>query len=328
MRAARQLAYGVAPVIVDDAETPKPQPDEVLVRVHAAGLNAADWFGSTGEPYIGRLAFGLRVPRPSIQGKDLAGTVEALGAKVTGFRVGDEVYAENTATAFAEHSCVPARFLAVKPANLSFEHAAVVPLSGNTALQGMRELANVQPGQRVLVNGASGGVGHFAVQIAKAMGAHVTGVCSARNLEFVRSLGADEVIDYAAIDFTVTGERYDVIFDLVGNHSLRTIRRALVPRGTLVLSSGSGGRIFGPIGRLLRAMAMSPFVSQKLKPLAATRSVERLDALRVLIENGSVTPSIEKTMPFHELPGAIAYVGTGRVRGKIAITVHEETGTE
>lgn len=327
MRAARQPAYGVPPVMVEDAVRPLPRADEVLVRVRATGLNAADWFASTGEPYIARLAFGLRAPSPSIQGKDLAGTVEAIGSAVTAFRIGDEVYAEHTATAFAEYSCIPARFLAIKPENLSFEQAAVVPLSGNTALQGMRELADVQPGQRVLVNGASGGVGHFAVQIAKAMGAHVTGVCSSRNLELVRSLGADEVIDYSTTDFTATGERYDVVFDLVGNHSLRDCRRALVPKGLLVLSSGSGDRVFGPIGRLLRAVAMSPFVSQSLKPLAATRSAARLDALRELIERGAVTPSIERTMPFDELPEALALVGAGRVRGKISITIQKESNT-
>jgi NADPH:quinone reductase-like Zn-dependent oxidoreductase len=321
MRALRQLAYGVPPVVVEDAAVPVPKADEVLVRVRAVGLNAADWLTSTGMPYIGRLAFGLRVPSPSIQGKDLAGTVEALGAAVTAFTVGDEVYAENVATAFAEYSCVPAQFLALKPKNLSFGQAAVVPLSGNTALQGLRELADVQPGQRVLVNGASGGVGSFAVQIAKTMGAHVTGVCSTRNLEFVRSLGANEVVDYVTTDFTATGETYDVIFDLVGNHSLRDCRRALVPKGILVLSSGSGGPVFGPIGRLLRAVATAPFVSQRHKPLAAVRSAARLDALRALIESGAVTPSIERTMPFHELPEAIAYLGTGRARGKIAITV-------
>jgi NADPH:quinone reductase-like Zn-dependent oxidoreductase len=325
MRALRQLAYGVPPIFVDDAVVPVPKPDEVLVRVRATGLNVADWFSSIGEPFIGRLAFGLRVPKPSIQGKDFAGTVAAVGADVTAFRVGDEVYAENGATAFADYTCVPARFLALKPANLSFEQAAVVPLAGNTALQGLRELADVQPGQRVLVNGASGGFGHFAVQIAKAMGAHVTGVCSGRNAELVRSLGADVVIDYAATDFTAAGETYDVIFDLIGNHSLRDCRRALVSDGILVLSSGSGSRVFGPIGRLLRAMAISPFVSQQLKPLAATRSAARLDALRELIERAAVTPSIERTVAFHELPEALAYLGTGRVRGKIAITVDQET---
>ena len=327
MRAARQFSYGSAPVLVDDAPTPEPKSDEVLVRVRAIGLNAADWFASTGEPYIARLAFGLRRPSPSIQGKDLAGAVAAFGSAVKGFQVGDEVYAENAATAFAEYSCVPERFLALKPKNLSFEQAAVVPLSGNTALQGLRELADVQPGQRVLVNGASGGVGHFVVQIAKSLGAHVTGVCSTRNLEFVRALGADTAIDYSTTDFTATGERYDVIFDLAGNHSLRDFRRTLAPGGILVLSSGSGGRVFGPIGRLLRAAALSPFVSQRLKPHAATRSAARLDALRDLIEGGGVTPSIERTISFNELPEAIAYLGTGRVRGKIAVTINQEVST-
>jgi NADPH:quinone reductase-like Zn-dependent oxidoreductase len=324
MRALRQLAYGIPPVLVDDATVPVPKADEVLVRVRAAGLNAADWLTSTGMPYIGRLAFGIRVPSPSIQGKDLAGTVEAVGTSVTGFKLGDEVYAENAATAFAEYSCVPARFLALKPRNLSFAQAAVVPLSGNTALQGLRELADVRPGQRVLVNGASGGVGSFAVQIAKSMGAHVTGVCSTRNLAFVRSLGADAAVDYTTTDFTATGETYDVIFDLVGNHSLRDCRRALVPKGILVLSSGSGSRLFGPIGRLLRASASAPFISQRLKPLAAVRSAARLDGLRELIESGAVTPQIERTMAFDKLPEAIAYLGTGRVRGKIAIVLHDE----
>ena len=308
-------------MVVDDAEIPTPKPDEVLVRVRASGLNAADWFTSTGKPYIARLASGLLRPSPSVQGKDLAGIVEAVGAAVTGFAIGDEVYAENAAGAFAEFACVPARFLAVKPSTLSFERAAVVPLSGNTALQGLRELAQVQPGQRVLVNGASGGVGTFAVQIAAALGAEVTGVCSTANLELVRSLGAAAVVDYTTTDFTVTGERYDVIFDLVGNHSLRDCRRALTERGVLVLSSGSGHPVFGPMGRILRALVMTLFISQSLRPHAATRSAARLDDLRAMIENGQIAPVLERTVTLTDLPEALEAVGSGRTRGKVAVRI-------
>jgi NADPH:quinone reductase-like Zn-dependent oxidoreductase len=323
MRAVQQLAYGVAPVLVDDAAVPVPGRGEVLVRVCAAGLNVADWLISSGEPLILRLAFGLRKPRVSGQGRDVAGTVEAVGSGVTELAIGDAVYGEISSGALAEYAVVPARLLSAMPASLTFEQAAVVPLSGNTALQGLRELAGVQPGQTVLVNGASGGVGTFAVQIAKALGAHVTGVSSAANHDLVLSLGADAVIDYNTVDFTATGARYDVIFDLVANHSLGEYRRALSARGMLVLSAGTGSRVFGPIGRLLRAAIISLFIRQRLAPHAATRSRERLAALTELIDSGAVRPALERVVSLAESPAAIVRFGSGRVRGKVAVQVAE-----
>jgi NADPH:quinone reductase-like Zn-dependent oxidoreductase len=324
VRAVQQLAYGVAPELVDDVPVPSPGKGEVLVRVRAAGLNAADWFISSGEPLILRLAFGLGKPRLSGQGRDVAGTVEALGAGVTGLAIGDAVYGEIANGALADFAVAPARLLSPMPASLTFEQAAVVALSGNTALQGLRELARLQPGQTVLVNGASGGVGTFAVQIAKALGAHVTGVSSAANHDLVLSLGADAVIDYRTVDFTATGTRYDVIFDLVANHSLREYRRALTTRGVLVLSAGTGSKVLGPIGRLLRAAIMSLFIRQRLAPHAATRSSDRLVALTELIDSGAVRPALESVISLAESPAAIVRLGTGRVRGKIAVRVAGE----
>lgn len=321
MRGLQQLAYGAAPVLALDLPVPTPARDEVLIRVRAAGLNAADWLISSGEPLILRLAFGLRRPRVTGQGRDVAGTVEVVGAAVTDFSVGDDVFGEIAAGALAEFAVAPARLISPMPKGLRFEQAAVIALSGNTALQGLREVAKLQPGQSVLVNGASGRVGSFVVQIAKAFGAEVTGVSSSANHAFVRSLGADHVIDYVAADFTTAGKRYDVIFDLVANHSLRAFRRALAPRGVLVLSSGSGSRIFGPIGRLLRASVLSVFTRQRLAPLAAGRSKDRLAALTDLIAKGAVVPPVERTVPLEEAAAAIVQLGTGRVRGKIAVTV-------
>lgn len=321
MRGVQQLVYGEAPVLALDLPVPTPGRDEVLIRDRAAGLNAADWLISSGEPFILRLAFGLRRPRVTGQGRDVAGTVEAVGAEVTAFSVGDDVFGEIAAGALAEFAVAPARLLSAMPAGLRFEQAAVVALSGNTALQGLREVAKLQAAQSVLVNGASGGVGSFAIQIAKAFGAEVTGVSSRANHAFLRSLGADHVIDYVAEDFTAAGKRYDVVFDLVANHSLRDFRRALAPRGVLVLSSGSGSRIFGPIGRLLHASVLSLFTRQRLVPLAAGRSQERLATLTELIEQGAITPPLEHTVSLDEAAAAIVRLGSRRVRGKIAVTV-------
>ncbi|MCY7286717.1 MAG: NAD(P)-dependent alcohol dehydrogenase, partial [Cryobacterium sp.] len=243
---------------------------------------------------------------------------------VTQFRSGDHVYAEVEAGAFAEYAVVPATLLALKPANLTFEQAATVPLSARTALQALRGGGKLRPGQTVLINGASGGVGTYAVQIAKALGAEVTGVASTRNVELVRSLGAVDVIDYTKEDFTVGGRHYDVILDLIGNHTLTKLRRALTHNGTLVLSSGTGNAIFGPMGRIIRALALSPFMSQNLRTFSPARGTEVLDELRDLIESGKVTPAIDRTYSLREAPEAIRYFAEEHARGKIVITVEDQ----
>lgn len=266
MKAILQTRYGSADVLrLADVPTPTIGGDEVLIRVRAAGVNHADWVHTSGRPLIARLAFGWRFPKQSIRGKDLAGQVEAVGKNVTQFRLGDHVFAEVEAGAFAEYAIVPATLLAMKPANLTFEQAATVPLAARTALQALRDGGNLRSGQTVLINGASGGVGTYAVQIAKALGAEVTAVSSTRNTELVRSLGALDVIDYTKEDFTASGRRYDVILDLIGNHTLTQLRRALTHNGTLVLSSGTGSAVFGPMRRIISALALSPFVSQNLR---------------------------------------------------------------
>lgn len=322
MNAIVQHAYGSADVLkLEDIDRPVIGDDEVFVRVRAAAVNHADWVYTTGRPLIARLAFGMRKPRDSVRGKDVAGQVEAVGKNVTRFHPGDEVYAEIDAGSFAEYTRVPESLLALKPANLTFEQAAAVPLSARTALQGLRDGGRVRPGQKVLINGASGGVGTFAVQIAKLLGAEVTAVCSARNAELVRSLGADHVVDYGRDDFTKSGTRYDVIFDLIGNHSLTELRHALTHTGTLVLSSGTGGRLFGPMGRILRALVLSPFISQTLRTFTATRGHEHLDELRGLVESGTVTPAIDRTYPLRETAAAIRYFAEEHARGKIVITM-------
>jgi NADPH:quinone reductase-like Zn-dependent oxidoreductase len=295
--------------------------DGVLVRVHAAGVDPGIWHLVRGEAYIARLAFGLRKPKKQVLGRDAAGTVEAVGTNVTRLRPGDEVYAEVDG-AFAEYTCVPEDVLGLKPANLTFEQAAAVPLSANTALQGLRDVGRVQPGQRVLINGASGGVGTYAVQIAKSLGADVTAVCSTRNMDLVRSIGADHVIDYTRENFTRSGRHYDLILDLIGNHRLSDFRRALARHGTLVLSSGNGGRWLGPIGRIMTALVLSPFVPQKLRPLVARRNRDNLVVLKELLESGKVTPVIDRTYPLNEAPEALSYVEQGHARGKVVIALH------
>jgi len=322
MKAIVHDTYGSPDVLkLRDVEKPAVGADTVLVRVHAAAVNPADWHFTTGLPYLIRTASGLGKPKIAIRGRDVAGTVEAVGENVKQLRPGDEVYGEVDGGSFAEYVCVSEDMLDPKPDNLTFEQAATVPLAANTALQGLRDTGKVQAGQKVLINGASGGVGTFAVQIAASMGAEVTGVCSTRNVDMVRSIGADHVIDYTGQDFTRSGDHYDLIFDLVGNLPLPDCRRALTPDGMLILSAGQGGRWFGPVGRIVKALALSAFVGQKLVPLAAKRSKERLAALTDLIEAGKVTPIIDRTYPLSEVPEAIRYVGEGHAQGKIVITV-------
>ncbi len=324
MKAIVQDRYGPPDVLeYREVDRPAPGDHEVLVRIRAAAVNAADWHLMRGDPYVARLALGVRRPKVRIRGRDFAGTVEAVGRAVTGLRPGDEVYGEADA-AFAEYVCAPATAVDLKPANLTFEQAAAVPLAGNTALMGLRDLGRLRPGQSVLVNGASGGVGTFAVQIAKALGAEVTGVCSTRNAELVRSLGADHVVDYTREDFTRTGRTHDLVFDLVGNHSLAGFRRALAPGGTLVLSGGGlseGGSLFGPMGLLVKGQALSRFVGYRLLVLTAEPRRENLAALRELLESGQVTPVVDRSFPLAEAAEAIRYLEVEHARAKVVITV-------
>ncbi|MFE4669854.1 NAD(P)-dependent alcohol dehydrogenase [Streptomyces sp. NPDC056716] len=324
MKAVVQDRYGGWDALeVREVERPVPAPGEVLVRVRAASVNAYDWHYLRGDPKIARLVFGLGRPKDAIRGRDFAGVVEAVGGAVTGLAPGDEVYGEADG-AFAEFVCVADRAVDRKPARLTFEQAAAMPLAANTALIGLRDVAGVKPGQTVLVNGASGGVGTFAVQIAKAYGAEVTAVCSARNAELVGTLGADHVVDYAREDFTRAGRRYDVVLDLVGNRSLADFRRALTPEGTLVLSGGGfydGGSLLGPMRLFFRRRMLSPFVRQRLLELPAKPSKANLTALRDLVDAGKVTPVVERTYPLSEAAEAIRHMEVEHARAKIVVTV-------
>ena len=322
MQAITYHRYGPPEVLeLETVDLPALGDDEVLVRVRAASVNPRDWHYLRGLPYIMR-PIGLRIPKDGGLGSDMAGQVEAVGRAVTRFRPGDEVYAFVLAGGFAEYARVPENVLGPKPANLSFEQAAAVPLAALTALQGLRDHGRVQPGQHVLIIGASGGVGTFAVQLAKLFGAEVTGVCSTRNLELVRSLGADHVIDYTREDFAGNGRRYDLVFQLAGTRSPAAIRRALTPRGRLILSSGeSSGRWVGPMDRIVKAAALSPFVPQTLAPFEAKQSRDDLQVLKDLIEAGKLTPVIDRTYPLRETPEALRYLEKGHARGKVVITV-------
>ncbi|WP_207771292.1 NAD(P)-dependent alcohol dehydrogenase [Arthrobacter sp. Bz4] len=322
MRAAVQYRYGPPSVLeVSEVGLPLPGRGEVLVRVSAASVHPGDYFVMTGEPYMVRLVFGLRRPRHGIPGMDLAGVVAAVGKDVTVLRPGDEVFGWSTAGALAEYACVPADNLVSIPANLSVADAAAVPTSAMTALQALRKIANVQPGQTVLVTGASGGVGSFAVQIAKAFGAEVTGVCSTRNVDLVRSLGADHVIDYTTTDFTRSDKRYDVILDNVEAQPLAAVRRALTPTGILIPNSGRGGHWFGPVGRIVKARVLSGFTRQQLKPFTSIGKRQDLLTLADLLTTGQVTPVIDRTYPLDDAADALSYVGAGHTRGKVVITV-------
>ncbi len=325
MKAIVQAEYG------DDAETvlriaeigrPEAGDNEVLLRVHAAGVDRGVWHIMTGLPYPLRLmGYGVRAPKDPVRGREVAGVVEAVGHDVTTLRAGDEVFGIGEGC-FAEYATAKADKLAPKPKNLTFVQAAAVAVSALTALQAVRDGGKVQPGQKVLIVGASGGVGTFAVQIAKAFGAEVTGVCSTTKVDLVRSLGADHVVDYTLDDIADTGQRYDVILDTGGNRSLTRLRRALTPRGTLVIVGGeTGGRWLGGIDRLLRALVLSPFVGQKLAPLTASENGQDLSVLAELIESGAVTPAIDRTYPLNEVPKAIRYLEEGHARGKVVITL-------
>ncbi|MGW5688766.1 NAD(P)-dependent alcohol dehydrogenase [Nonomuraea sp. NPDC003754] len=326
MKAFVLRSYG-SPDVLDltEIETPVPGDDEVLVRVRATSVQPYDWHFMRGEPYIARLMGGgpgLRRPKISVLGADVAGQVEAVGKDVTEFRPGDEVFAMPKQGGFAEYVCVREGELASRPTNLSFEQAAAVPMAAGTALIGLRDQGRVQPGQRVLVNGASGGVGTFAVQIAKAFGAKVTGVCSTRNLDLVRSLGADEVIDYTREDFTRNGQRYDLLLDVAGGHPGAACRRALTPEGTYVVVGGPAGRWVRPAGRMFSTLAVSPFVSQRMAladVVRCTQNKRNLLTLTELIEDGKVTPVIDRVYPFEEIPEAIRYQEEGHAPGKVVV---------
>jgi NADPH:quinone reductase-like Zn-dependent oxidoreductase len=323
MKAIVQDEYG-SPDVLELQEVDKPvvEDGEVLVRVRAASANPADWHYMRGLPYVMRPQAGLRKPKNRVLGRDIAGQVEAIGKDVAGFRPGDEAFANVETGGFAEYTCVSEGLLVLKPANLTFEQAAAVPLAALTALQGLRDAGQVQPEQRVLIIGASGGVGTFAVQIAKSFSADVTGVCSTKNVEMVRSLGADHVIDYTQEDFTQSGQKYDFIFQLAGTRSPSECRRALTSKGTLVLSSGeSSGRWLGPVDRMIKAVVLSPFVSQKLGSFLARANKDDLQFLKELIEAGKVKPVIDRTYPLSEVPDAIRYLEKGHARGKVIITV-------
>jgi NADPH:quinone reductase-like Zn-dependent oxidoreductase len=319
MKAIVQDRYGSAEVLeARDIDKPEIGDNEVLVRVRAASIHVGDWILMTGSPFIMRLATGLRKPKNPVPGTDVAGTVEAVGKDVTKLQPGDEVFGW-AAGAFAEFAHAAEDQFVKKPANLTFEEAASVGVSATTALQLLRDNGKVQPGQKVLINGASGGVGTFAVQIAKAFGAEVTGVSSTKNLEMVRSIGADRVVDYTREDFTTRPERYDLILDNVGNHSMSQTRRALTPSGMLI--SNGGGHADGKLGRTVRTMLVSMFVRQQASPTVKSQNHDDLVALKGLVEAGKVRPVIDRTYPLTRTPEAIDHVAAGHARGTVVISV-------
>jgi len=322
MKAIVQNDYGSADVFeLKEVDKPVVKDDEVLVRVHAAALHAGDCFVMRGVPYVARMSAGWPKPKNYIPGYDLAGHVETVGKNVARFRPGDEVFGTCQGTC-AEYVCAGENKFARKPLNLTLEQAASVPTSGTAALRGIRDAGKVRPGQKVLINGTSGGVGTFAVQIAKAFGAEVTGVCSTRNLEMVRSIGADHLIDYTRENFTQSGQRYDLILDQVANHSLSDCRGALTPQGKHIPNSGHAG-----LGYIIRALMVSLFVSQQGRAFVAIPTQDDLVSLKELIEAGKVTPVIDRTYPLNETREAFRYLNEGHARGKIVITVENDNKT-
>jgi len=319
MQAIVQDRYG-SPGVLQTRDIAKPQiaDNEVLVHVHAASVHLGDLILMTGTPYLMRMATGLSKPKIRVPGTDVAGTVEAVGKDVERLRPGDQVFGWCTG-AFAEYARAPEDHFVKKPASLTFEQAAAVGVSATTALQLVRDEGHVQPGQKVLINGASGGVGTFAVQIAKAFGAEVTGVCSTNNVELVRSIGADHVIDYTREDFTRSATRYDFILDNVGNHSMAKTRRALTPTGMLL--SNGGGHQGGKLGRVIKAAIVSMFVRQQGRPSVKTQNPADLQALKELVEAGKVMPVIDGTYPLRATPEAIGHVGQGHARGTVVIAL-------
>jgi len=329
MKAVVYTDYGSPDVLeIRDIKRPVPNDDQVLIRVRAASINPLDWHYIEGTPYIMRaFGVGLRKPKDPRLGVDMAGEVEAIGKNVTQFKPGDEVFGGRNG-AFAEYVCARAdRAIALKPSNITFEQAASVPIAAITALQGLRDKGHISPGQRVLINGASGGVGTFAVQIAKSWGAEVTGVCSTRNLDLVRSLGADHVIDYTKEDFTKGEQRYDVILDNVGTQPLSGFKRALVPNGICVMIGGGGpndGGLIGPMARPIKALFLSPFMTQKMGMMMAELNKKDLNVLGDLMQSGKVKPVIDRTYPLSQIADAIRYLEQGHARGKVVITIAQD----
>lgn len=326
MKALVQRCYG-PPAVLEVADIVKASPaaDEILVKVHAVAVNPLDWHYMRGEPYVMRLSSGMGAPNDTGMGVDFSGTVEAVGQDVRRFKVGDAVFG-GRGGALAEYVTVgESKAVALKPENLTFEQAAAMPIAAVTALQGLRDHGRLQAGQKVLINGASGGVGTFAVQIAKALGAEVTGVCSTRNVELVRSLGADRVIDYTKEDFTEDAQRYDLILDNVGNHPLRDVGRVLEPEGILVIVGGpSDDPWLGPVTRIIKATALSPFMSQTIMGFVAELTQSDLEALATLARDGKLTSVIDRRYSLDEAATAIEYLERGRARGKVIVQVHDE----
>jgi NADPH:quinone reductase-like Zn-dependent oxidoreductase len=323
MKAAIRDRYGSPDVVeLREIDRPAAADDEVLVRVRAASVNPADWYGMTGTPYVGRTQFGLLKPKSTGLGVDFAGTVEAVGKDVTQFRPGDEVFGGRSG-AFADYVCVREdRAVVPKPANLTFEQAAAVPVAALTALQGLRDKGQIQPGQKVLINGASGGVGTFAVQIAKALGAEVTGVCSTKNVDLVRSIGADHVIDYTQEDFTRSDRRYDLMLDVAGSRSWSECRRVLNPQATLVIvGAPKGNRLIGPLSHIVKVRLAALRSSEKAVFFIAKFNKPDMAVLRELLEAGKVTPVIDRRYELSEIADALRYMGEGHAQGKIVITM-------
>src|SRR5450759_893873 len=335
MKAIVYTEYGSPDVLhLKEIEQPIPNDNAVLIKVHAASANPADWHLMRAEPFLARLANGLRKPKHTMLGADAAGRIEAIGRNVTQFQAGDDVFgcmALNELGSFAEYVCAGEDVLALKPDKLTFEQAAAVPLAAFTALQGLRDKGQIKSGQKVLINGASGGVGTFAVQIAKSFGTEVTGVCSTRNLDMVRSIGADHVIDYTKEDFTKTDQRYDLIYDLVGNHSFSERRRILTPNGICVMT-GVGGAGWHDVMAMrlageLNAYLASRFVSQKFVAYIAKLNKEDLIILGDLMRSGKVIPVIDRTYKLREVSAALGYLEEGHARGKVVITVEQDNKT-
>ena len=322
MKAAIYERYGPPDVVqIRDVERPVPNDGEVLIKVRAASVNPYDWHFMRGLPYVLRLMAGLRKPKDTRLGADVAGQVEAIGRNVTQFSIGDEVFGTSRG-AFAQYARASESTLVAKPKGVTFEQAASAPIAALTALQGLRDKGHIQPGQKVLINGAAGGVGTFAVQIAKSFGADVTGVCSTRNVEMVRSIGANQVVDYTHEDFTQSGRRYDIILDAVGNHSLSACRRVLNPKGILVMAGGTAGRwMIGPLTRGVRAGVMSRFTSQNMVGILAKPNKGDLTILGELMATGKVTPMIDRRYSLSEVPEAIRYLEAGHAQGKVVIAL-------
>jgi NADPH:quinone reductase-like Zn-dependent oxidoreductase len=324
MKAIVYSNYGSPDVLkCEEIEKPTAGDNEVLIKVRAASVNPYDWHFMRGTPYAVRIPAGLRKPKVTRLGADVAGQVEAVGRNVTQFKPGDAVFG-TCRGAFAEYACTSEAALVMKPSNVTFEQAASVPIAVFTALQGLRDKGHIQPGQKVLINGAAGGVGTFAVQIAKSYGAEVTGVSSTRNVDMVRSIGADRVIDYTQEDFTKSGQRYDLLFDAVGNHSLSACRRVLNPKGVLIMAGGTAGRwMIGALARGIAALVLSRFVSQDLVGILARTRKEDLTIMRALIEAGKVTPVIDRRYKLSEVPEAVRYLEEGHARGKVVVTLEQ-----